>query len=159
MTQFASLPIGGLAPLQRQLPAGRLVQNKAWRSKPSGHCQFSFGKSVPVHARSKAFPALYCTPATVPWDVVRCCSRGASGGAATYANSNSAGIGDYMYVVVALLHLSAYTQSSILRNTETAPTHQPVSYLNAFPRCDASMPGRPCCRVQGESPEVIAFPG
>jgi hypothetical protein len=53
-----------------------------------------------------------------------------------------------------------YTQSSVLRNTETAPTHQSVSYLNAFPRCDPSMPGRPyCCRFQGESPEVIAFPG
>jgi hypothetical protein len=26
-----------------------------------------------------------------------------------------------------------YTQSSILRNTETASTHQSVSYLNAFP--------------------------
>jgi hypothetical protein len=55
--------------------------------------------------------------------------------------------------------LSTYTQSSILRNTETASTHQSVSYLNAFPMCDPSMPGRPCCRIQGESPEIIAFPG
>jgi hypothetical protein len=52
-----------------------------------------------------------------------------------------------------------YTQSSILRNTETAPTHQSVSYLNAFHRCDPSIPGRPCCRIQGESPDIIAFPG
>ena len=52
-----------------------------------------------------------------------------------------------------------YTQSSGLRNTETASTQQSVSYLNAFPRCDPSMPGRPCCRIQGESPEIIAFPG
>jgi hypothetical protein len=52
-----------------------------------------------------------------------------------------------------------YTQSSILRNTETASTHQSVSYLNAFPRCDPSMPGRPCCRFQGGSPKIIAFPG
>jgi hypothetical protein len=50
--------------------------------------------------------------------------------------------------VLSCLGLS-YTQSSILRNTETAPTHQYVSYLNAFPRCDPSMPGRPCCRFQG----------
>jgi hypothetical protein len=41
-----------------------------------------------------------------------------------------------------------YTQSSILRNMETAPTHQSVSYVNAFPRCDPSTPGRPCCRFQ-----------
>jgi hypothetical protein len=52
-----------------------------------------------------------------------------------------------------------YTQSSVLRNTETASTHQSVSYLDAFPRCDPSMPWRPCCRFQGESPEIIAFPG
>jgi hypothetical protein len=38
--------------------------------------------------------------------------------------------------------VAVYTQSSILRNTEAAPTHQSVSYLNAFPRCDPSMPGR-----------------
>jgi hypothetical protein len=55
--------------------------------------------------------------------------------------------------------LTGYTQSSILRNTETASTHQSVSYLNAFPRCGPSMPGRPCCRFQGESPGVIAFSG
>jgi hypothetical protein len=30
------------------------------------------------------------------------------------------------------------TQSSGLRNTETTSTHQPVSYLNAFPRCGPS---------------------
>jgi hypothetical protein len=36
---------------------------------------------------SKTFSALYYTPATAPWGVVRCCSRGAS---------SSAGIGDYM---------------------------------------------------------------
>jgi hypothetical protein len=30
----------------------------------------------------------------------------------------------------------AYTQSSILRIMETSSTHQSVSYLNAFPRCD-----------------------
>jgi hypothetical protein len=48
--------------------------------------------------------------------------------------------------------ICAYTrQSSGLRNTETASTHQYVSYLNAFPRCDPSIPGRPCCRFQGES--------
>jgi hypothetical protein len=52
-----------------------------------------------------------------------------------------------------------YTQSSILRNTETASTHQSVSYLNAFPRCDPPMPWCPCCRFQGESPEIIVFPG
>jgi hypothetical protein len=55
--------------------------------------------------------------------------------------------------------MTHYTQSSVLRNTETASTHQFVSYLNAFPRCDPSMPKRPCCRFQGGSPEVIAFPG
>jgi hypothetical protein len=55
--------------------------------------------------------------------------------------------------------VAVYTQSSILRNTEAAPTHQSVSYLNAFPRCDPSMPGCPCCRIQGESLEIIAFPG
>jgi hypothetical protein len=32
-----------------------------------------------------------------------------------------------------------YTQSSVLRNTETASTHQSVSYLNAFPWCDPPM--------------------
>jgi hypothetical protein len=52
-----------------------------------------------------------------------------------------------------------YTQRSILSNTETASTHQFVSYLNAFSRCDPSMTGRPWCRFQGESPEIIAFPG
>jgi hypothetical protein len=41
------------------------------------------------------------------------------------------------------LAASRYTQSSILRNTETAPTHQSVSYLNAFPKCDPSMPKCP----------------
>jgi hypothetical protein len=30
--------------------------------------------------------------------------------------------------------ITHYTQSSVLRNTETASTHQSVSYLNAFPR-------------------------
>jgi hypothetical protein len=56
---------------------------------------------------------------------------------------------------------TCYTQSSvcILRNTETASTHQSVYYLNAFPRCDPSMPWRPCCQIQGESPEIIAFSG
>jgi hypothetical protein len=43
-----------------------------------------------------------------------------------------------------------YTQSSILRNTETASTHQSVSYLNAFPRCDP---------FPGGLPGIIAFPG
>jgi hypothetical protein len=56
-----------------------------------------------------------------------------------------------------------YTQSSVLRNTETASTHQSVSYLNAFPRCDPSMPRRPCCQFPGEMPEIIryriVFPG
>jgi hypothetical protein len=44
-----------------------------------------------------------------------------------------------------------HTQSSVLRNTETASTHQFVSHLNAFPRCDPSVPWRPCCAsVPGE---------
>jgi hypothetical protein len=58
----------------------------------------------------------------------------------------------------ALSGIQRYTQSSILRNTETASTRQSVSYLNALPRCDPSMPGRRYCRIQGESPEIIAFP-
>jgi recombination DNA repair RAD52 pathway protein len=53
----------------------------------------------------------------------------------------------------------AYTQSSVLRNKETASTHQSISYLNAFPRCDPSISGRPCCRFQGKSHEIVAFPG
>ena len=52
-----------------------------------------------------------------------------------------------------------YTQSLGLRNTETASTHQFVSYLNVFPRCGSTMSWRPCCRFQGDSPEIIAFSG
>jgi hypothetical protein len=66
---------------------------------------------------------------------------------------------DRQKVAAWLLAVAAYTQSSILRNTETASTHQSVAYLNTFPRCDPSMPWRSCCRVQGKSPEIIAFPG
>jgi hypothetical protein len=69
----------------------------------------------------------------------------------------------FRYWLTAWLVKQGYTQSLILRNTETASTHQSVSYrcryLNAFPRCEPSTPGRPCCRFQGKSPEIIAFPG
>jgi hypothetical protein len=52
-----------------------------------------------------------------------------------------------------------YTQSSILRNTETAPTHhQSVSYLNnAFPRCDPSMPGRPAVGFRENRLKLLRF--
>jgi hypothetical protein len=53
-----------------------------------------------------------------------------------------------------------YTQSSVLRNTETAPTRQSVSYLNALPigathQCQGVL----AVSSRGGSPEVIALPG
>jgi hypothetical protein len=50
-----------------------------------------------------------------------------------------------------------------LRNkeTETAYTHQSVSYLNAFLRCDPSIPGRPCCLLsdsaRGNRQKLLRF--